>query len=345
MAIPALGSGTWGKTGSMNVARISHTATLLADGEVLVAGGNSSTLGISYLASAELYNPSTGTWSLTGSMTVARQRHQAVLLTSGEVLVAGGVNASDALSSAELYDPSTGLWTGTGSIHTARSGFSLTLLPDGEALAVQGTSAELYNPATGTWTKTASPTSSVGGPSAPLLQDGQVLAIGESINTPSELYNPSTGTWSTTGSTGTTIINPITPRFSSGQVLVTGGFSSGSASYSTAALYDPSTGQFTLETGPCNCRGFNGALLQTGEVLVAGGFITVHARPYNITETINSAELWNLSTQTWTSTGNLSISRGGESLTILSNGQALVAGGEHYDKQLLITATAELYRP
>jgi large repetitive protein len=154
---------------------------------------------------------------------------------------------------------------------TARAGFSLTLLPSGQVLAAQGTSAEVYNPATGTWTATGSPTSSIGGPNAALLQNGEVLAIGESINTPSELYNPSTGTWSATGSTGTTIINPITPRLLNSEVFVTGGFRSGNASYSTAALYDPSTGQFTLETGPCNCAGFNGAVLQTGEVLVAGG--------------------------------------------------------------------------
>src|SRR5207253_1410406 len=146
----------------------------------------------------------------------------------------------------------SGTFNRTGSMFTARSGFSLTLLPNGEVLAAQGTSAELYNPATGTWTTTGGPSSSIGGPNAALLQDGQVLAIGESANTPSELYNPSTGAWSATGSTGTTIINPITPRLLNGEVFVTGGFQSGQRSYSTAALYDPSIGEFTLETGPCS---------------------------------------------------------------------------------------------
>jgi hypothetical protein len=146
-AIPALGSGTFAKTGSMNVARISHTATLLANGEVLVAGGDSS-------GTPELYNPATGTWTLTGSMTTVRDYHQAVLLPSGEVLVAGGQNASGTLASAELYNPSTGAWTATGSMITPRYRFSLTLLPGSDVLAVQGTSAELYNPSTGTWTAT-----------------------------------------------------------------------------------------------------------------------------------------------------------------------------------------------
>jgi hypothetical protein len=231
---------------------------------------------------------------------------------------------------------------------TARYNFSLTLLPNGTVLAVQGTSAELYNPATGAWTATGSPTGSVGGPHAALLQDGEVLAIGESNNALSELYNPSTGTWSATGTTGTTSINPITPRLPNGDVFVTSGFGSGGiASYSTAALYDPSTGQFTLENGPCSCRAFNGAVLQTGKVLVAGGAISVAGNPYPTTQTINSAELWDLSTQAWTSTGNLHDSRVGHSVTVLPNGQALVAGGEQITKHsgVVILSSAELYTP
>lgn len=88
----AVSSGTWSNTGSMNVARVDHTATLLANGEVLVAGGNNNTTG--YLSSTELYNPSSGKWTLTGSMTIARDGHDAVLLQNGQVLVAGGINAS-----------------------------------------------------------------------------------------------------------------------------------------------------------------------------------------------------------------------------------------------------------
>jgi hypothetical protein len=347
-AQPALASGTFQKTGSMNVARIGHTATLLANGEVLVAGGDNSGVGGGWLASAELHNPATGTWALTGSMNVPRGSHQAVRLQNGQVLVAGGSNASGTLASAELYNPSTGTWTTTGSMSTARFGFSLTLLPNGEVLAAQGTSAELYNPATGTWAATGSPTSSIGGPNSALLQDGEVLAVGESINTASELYNPSTGTWSATGSTGTTIINPITPRLLSGEVFVTGGFQSGQRSYSTAALYDPSTGQFTLETGPCSCRAFNGVLLQTGKVLVAGGMITVPGNPYPTSETINSAELWDLSTQAWMNTGNLRDSRAGESVTVLPNGQVLVAGGSQstrHSSGFVVLSSAELYTP
>src|SRR5262249_6798281 len=88
-ALPALaGSGGFNTTGSMNGARVAHTATLLANGEVLVSGGENGTDG--FLASVEVYNPATGKWTFTGSMTVARTSHQAVLLQNGQVLVAGG---------------------------------------------------------------------------------------------------------------------------------------------------------------------------------------------------------------------------------------------------------------
>src|SRR6516162_533789 len=341
--VRAFASGTFQRTGSMNVARISHTATLLSNGEVLVAGGDNSSLGGNCPSSAELFNPSTGAWTLTGCMTTARGNHQAVLLPSGEVLVAGGGSASDPLASAELYNPSTGTWTPTGSMNTARSGFSLTLLANGQVLAVQGTSAELYNPATGTWTVTGSPTSPVGGKNAALLLDGQVLAIG--TNGPSELYSPSRGTWSATGGAGITTLNVITPRLSSGEVLATSGFISGNRAESAAALYDPSTGQFTYLNGPCQCAAFNGALLQTGEVLVAGGTIVVPGNPYPSYQTIKSAELWDPSTQAWTTTGNLN-SRSGQSMTVLQNGEVLVAGGSQSTKNSgVILATAELYKP
>ena len=97
----ASGSGTWMTTGSMSVARFSHTATLLPNGKVLVAGGRSS-FG-TFLASAELYDPSSGTWATTGSMSVARDFHTATLLPNGMVLVAGGESSGVVLASAELY--------------------------------------------------------------------------------------------------------------------------------------------------------------------------------------------------------------------------------------------------
>src|SRR5438477_350710 len=155
-------SGTWTPTGSLATARYGHTATLLPNGKVLVAGGGDS-FG-QEVASAELYDPATGLWTATGSMATARFQHTATLLPNGQVLVAGGFNDNiGPLASAELYDPATGLWTATGSMATARFSPTATLLPNGQVLVAGGgnysgvvASAELYDPVSGLWTVTGS---------------------------------------------------------------------------------------------------------------------------------------------------------------------------------------------
>ena len=118
LSYPVLIDPSWVPTGSLITARSRHTATLLPNGKVLVAGGNH---GHAASSSAELYDPATGTWTATGSLGTARLRHTATLLSSGKVLVTGGENGLDGfLNSAELYDPATGTWTAAGSLDTAR---------------------------------------------------------------------------------------------------------------------------------------------------------------------------------------------------------------------------------
>ncbi len=325
-------------TGSMNTARENHTATLLANGEVLVTGGDNFTDGS--LASAELYNPATGNWTLTGSMSVPRIDHEAVLLQNGQVLVAGGCcNGTNSLASAELYNPATGTWTATGSMTTARNSFIMILLPNGQVLAAGGgqlTSAELYNPATGTWTATGNMTSaSLAGV---LLQNGDVFAL-------SELYNPTIGTWSSTAQDpiGATLPVVLLPN---GDVFAGGGIQGNS-------IYHPSSDQWTNFAPPSctmlhqSCEG-GGALLSTGKVLVAGGITQVPGQPYPKDETNGIASLLDPSTLTWASTTSMKVSRVGETVTVLLNGQVLFAGGETFDKKrgaLTPIADAELYKP
>ncbi|CAF4038685.1 unnamed protein product [Rotaria sp. Silwood1] len=140
-------TGTWTNTGSMSTAREYHTASVLTNGKVLVAGGLSS----SYWNSAESYDPSTGTWTNTSSMSTARFYHTASVLTNGKVLVAGGSSGSY-LKSAELYDPLTGTWTNTSSMSTARYRHTASILTNGKVLVTAGysgsylNSAELYQP-------------------------------------------------------------------------------------------------------------------------------------------------------------------------------------------------------
>jgi N-acetylneuraminic acid mutarotase len=155
-------TGKWTPTGSMNAARGDHTATLLQNGKVLVAGGANDS---GALFSAELYDPATGTWTNTGELNVARDHHTATLLANGKVLVVGGSGRSFPyeLSSTELYDPATGLWTTNDPLNVARSEHTATLLPNGKVLVAGGyngypsiylSSAELFDPVKMTWTPT-----------------------------------------------------------------------------------------------------------------------------------------------------------------------------------------------
>ena len=177
--------GAWSTTGSLVTARGRHTATLLPNGKVLVAGGKTFT---NSLASTELYDPATGIWTTSGSMATARDIHTATLLGNGTVLVAGGSSTSNSssfslLTSAELYDPQSGTWTATGRLANRRVFHTATLLPSGKVLVAGGfssnggalASAELYEPATGTWTATGSLVTARWFHTATLLSNGTVL--------------------------------------------------------------------------------------------------------------------------------------------------------------------------
>jgi hypothetical protein len=152
-------------TGSLNEPRTDHTATLLDDGRVLVVGGADLMDGIDNQASAEIYDPGTGRFSATGSMTQGRAYHTATLLASGKVLIAGGYGGGTTpVSSAELYDPASGTFSATGSMSTPRDRHTATLLPNGTVLIAGGvddesralTSAEIYDPGAGTFSPTGS---------------------------------------------------------------------------------------------------------------------------------------------------------------------------------------------
>jgi hypothetical protein len=179
------------------MARSSHTATLLANGKILLAGGQGT--GGTPLASAELYDPAVGIWTSTGSMSSARAEHTATLLPNGKVLVAGGKGSGwVSQDGAELYDPTTGTWSSTGSLTVARAWHTATLLPSGDVLAVGGygsssylDSAELYDPATGSWRGTDSMGNVRGLASATLLLDGQVLVAAGTggVRTSAELFD------------------------------------------------------------------------------------------------------------------------------------------------------------
>ena len=336
--------GTWTVTGSLNTARTDHTATLLPNGKVLVAGGEDANFNV--VASAELYDPANGSWTATGSLNSVRRNHTATLLTNGKVLVAGGVGGSgNVLTDTELYDPASGTWTATGSLNSERYVHTATLLPDGKVLVAGGldnigfsSSAELYDPANGSWSVTGSLSTARSNHTATLLSSGKVLVAAgfdSNFNTlvSAELYDPASGNWTATGSLNTARSQHTAVLLPNGQVLVAGGFDGGALT--SAELYDPASGSWTA-TGSLNTARYlhTATLLSSDKVLVAGGLDN------NISAS-QTAELYDQGSGSWIATGNLNTGRYWHTAALLPNGKALVAGG--FDATVNVLASAEVY--
>ena len=333
-------------TGSLNVARLWHTATLLNNGMVLIAGGVDRTTG-NTTASAQLYNPATGTFTTTGSMTTARNFHTATLLDNGMVLIAGGGNNTALLASAELYNPVTGTFTTTGSMTTSRQEHTATLLNNGMVLIAGGgsitsggsnfilASAEVYDPATGTFTTTGSMVPGEALHTATLLNNGMVLIAGGidptgTTSASAELYNPATRTFTAAGRLNTARLYHTATLLNNGMVLIAGGASSPNTliPLAGAELYNPATGTFTA-TGSLNAARYRhtATLLNNGTVLFAGG----EAGGFIV---LASAELYDPATATFAATGTMNTARLYHKATLLNNGTVLITGGDGTSAEL-----------
>ncbi|MDW5596919.1 kelch repeat-containing protein [Conexibacter stalactiti] len=228
----------WQQTGPLTAARVGGTVVALPDGRVLVAGGYPNNPGNTH-ASAELYDPATGSWTATGSMAAPRYDGRGVLLKDGRVLVAGGRTTSTApLASAELYDPVTGTWSAAAPMSVARYGHSATLLSDGSVLVAGG------------WADTAPPT----------------------VHATAERYDPATGAWAPAGSLPSPHASHAATALPDGSVIVSGGSASEFTRTADVARYSPATGLWTAFAPLPRPRGEHTALLlDDGALLVVGG--------------------------------------------------------------------------
>lgn len=305
-------TGAWTAMNSMNYARGSHSVTLLPGGKVLVAGGytfatNSPPGGTIAPLASELFDPVSGTWSISGNLKNIRSDHAAILLPTGKVLIAGGSCPTNSpLLACELYDPATGIWTLTGSLHTEHLSPQMSLLPNGKILLAGG--------------------------------------YGSVPTAATEIYDPSAGTWTTNAPMNAARYKASSCLLPNGKVLVAGGLGSSSTYLSSAETYDYTSNKWTTVNSMTDTReAASGILLSGGKVLVAGGVYSTGGP----TQYRGTSELFDPATGTWTNGPALTMGRAKIPMVWLTNGKALIAGGtnansaELYDPGLAYTNTAQ----
>ncbi|MGH8171749.1 MAG: Kelch repeat-containing protein [Rhodanobacteraceae bacterium] len=361
VATTAQAGGSFAQLDDMTSKRALQGAALLPDGKVLVVGGISD-FGV-FVATAELFDPATDTFSLTGSPIDARMRPTTVGLADGRVLVLGGLGGdggSTYFTTAEIYDPATGKFTATGELSTRRYVASAALLEDGRVLVAAGfnrddgplLTAEVYDPATGKFTATGSLSTPRTEAKAVLrLADGRVMIAGGSNEdgplASVELYDPVSGTFSTTGDLLQPLEGHSLAMLDDGKVLVVGGSDGGGSGfpvyYAQAELYDPASGIFTGTGSLAFPREFTTASrLPDGRILVAGGLHTDGSGPgYGV---VGEAEIYDPATGLFVSAGDMIAALDEPVAVVLNDHRVLLVGGfDEIDD--LPTATAEVFIP
>jgi len=313
-------------SGRLHDPRFATTATVLANGQVLITGGVAADSAAS--AVAELYDPATGGFSFIGSLLSGRAYHTATLLANGKVLIAGGVGIDGhPVRASELYDPASGAFVPTGNMIEPRYDHAATALPNGKVLITGGStttriatnsqSAELYNPATGAFSAT-----------------GEVQRY----------YDPEANQFWHQGKMNAVRTQHTATLLPNGKVLLAGGGDTSGTAQASAEIYDPASGEFT-PAAPMNAarKQHHATLLLDGQVLVTGGIDAAG-------QVLAAAELFDpktgrfkLAAAVFPNTGgNMLLARYEDTATLLNDGRVLLAGGS--DSQGILD-TAEIYDP
>jgi len=331
---------------TMSVPRSAHTATLLADGRVLLIGGMVSVRGEEvYTASTEIYDPKTGAIKSSRNMSAPRAGHTATRLADGNVLVTGGGNELGTLTTAELYRTTIGDFIPVGSMLAPRERHSATLLVDGRVLITGGTvtqpskTADLYDPKSGTFSPAAPMHARRAAHSSTLLNDGRVLIAGgaeslESVLRSVETYDPATNSFTEAGQMQVSRYKHAAVLLEDGKILLLGGSDERdwSGRRISVEIYDPANNRSQI-VGSMRRARFKFpnavALAGNGNIIVSGGGRRV--------------EIYGSANRFAVSGGSVEDEWFYATATSLPDDRVFIAGG--YNSSLIPTRQAWLYQP
>lgn len=325
--------------------RAAHSATLLTDGKVLICGGFA---GSSYksLSSAEIYDPSSRSFTKITDLSTPRVSHSATLLPNGKVLIAGGYNGQY-LSSTEIFDPQSKTFLAGPELNTARHGHTATILNDGNILLAGGvgtgwkflSSAEVYNKDTNTFNLVNSMKLARESHTATLLTNGDVLITGGhrdrrenlKVYAGAEIYDHKANQFKATGDMNIPRHKHDAVLLADGKVLINGGADKRDSLYTSAEIYDPSTSKF-ISISNMNFARYKhkgtSILLSNDNVLISGGS--------------NKAEIYNSEIGKFVPIrGSLGSIRRFSSSTLLNTGEVLITGG--YDDNIRAISEGRLF--
>jgi hypothetical protein len=330
---------------NLHNARAAHTATLLKDGTVLVCGGFAGSSSNS-LSSAEIYNPSSKSFTQISDLTTPRVGHSATLLPNGKVLIAGGYNGNY-LSTTEIYDPELKTFSPGPNMNSARHGHTATLLNKEKIIFIGGvgtgwtflSSAEIYDIQSNKFIPSNSMTVARESHTATLLKNGNVLITGGhqgrrenvTIYSDSEIYDIKSNQFIATGNMNIPRRKHDAVLLADGKVLIHGGSDGRDSIFNSAEIYDPNTSLFTSISSMNYSRYKHkemSILMPDNNVLIVGGS--------------DKAEIYNAKTKKFTPLqGNLGAVRLFSCATLFDNGEVLITGG--YDQNITAISEARLF--